>query len=155
MGEKIHEFLSFAFDNIIFVISLTALLTLAISMYKYTSNVQDACYYNTTVSKTMPENTMYNGYVVNGKTVYDGEISGKQVYTDILNSSETNILIKNPTRYDLSTKMHENQNMLAYARNDNPTILITENVINVDATYLRKFIRDTSGNVTQIIYEKQ
>ena len=98
---------------------------------------------------------MYNGYVVNGKTVYDGEISGKQVYTDILNSSETNIFIKNPTKYDLSTKMYENKNMLAYARNDNPTILITENVINVDATYLRKFIRDTSGNVTQIIYEKQ
>ena len=131
MKGKIKDFLLISVNTILFAMSVTAIFTFLVSLYNYTSGVQDACYYNTTVSKTMPENTMYNGYVVDGKIVYDGEISGKQVYTDVLND------------------------LLLYARNDDPTILLSENVVNVDATYLRKYVRDTSGNVTQIIYEKQ
>lgn len=155
MKGKIKDFLLISVNTILFAMSVTAIFTFLVSLYNYTSGVQDACYYNTTVSKTMPENTMYNGYVVDGKIVYDGEISGKQVYTDVLNDIATNIIIKGNRLHDLNTEMYDDKNLLLYARNDDPTILLSENVVNVDATYLRKYVRDTSGNVTQIIYEKQ
>lgn len=155
MNEKITDFLYFALDIVIFILSVTLILGLAFSQYKYFSNVQDASYANTAVTKTMPENTSYNGYVVNGEIVYDGEITGKQVYTDILNSTQTNISVKNRTMHNLLTELYDGKNLLQYARSDDPTILVSQNVINVDATYLRKYIRDTNGNVVQIIYEKQ
>lgn len=98
---------------------------------------------------------MYNGYVQNGEVVYDGEITGKQVYTDILNGSMTDIVVRNGRLYDLKTELYDNKNLLATAREDNPTVLMSQNVVNVDATYLRKYIRDTDGNVVQLIYEKQ
>ena len=138
-----------------FVLSVVLVTTLMLSQYEYISDVQDASYANSAVSKTMPENTMYNGYVQNGEVVYDGEITGKQVYTDILNSSMTDIVVRNGRLYDLKTELYDNKNLLATAREDNPTVLMSQNVVNVDATYLRKYIRDTDGNVVQLIYEKQ
>jgi hypothetical protein len=155
MKGRIKDFLLISVNIVLFAMSVTAIFTFMVSLYNYTSNVQDACYYNTTVVKTMPENTMYNGYVVDGKIVYDGELDGKQVYTDVLNGTDTNIVIKNNRVHDLNAELYNDQNLLSYARSDDPTILLSENVINIDATYLRKYLRDTSGNVTQIIYEKQ
>lgn len=155
MKGRIKDFLLISVNIVLFAMSVTAIFTFMVSLYNYTSNVQDACYYNTTVVKTMPEHTMYNGYVVDGKIVYDGELDGKQVYTDVLNGTDTNIVIKNNRVHDLNAELYNDQNLLSYARNDDPTILLSENVVNVDATYLRKYVRDTSGNVTQIIYEKQ
>lgn len=149
------DFLYFAFDIVLFVLSVVLVTTLMLSQYEYISDVQDASYANSAVSKTMPENTMYNGYVQNGEVVYDGEITGKQVYTDILNSSMTDIVVRNGRLYDLKTELYDNKNLLATAREDNPTVLMSQNVVNVDATYLRKYIRDTDGNVVQLIYEKQ
>ena len=149
------DFLYFAFDIVLFVLSIVLVTTLMLSQYEYISDVQDASYANSAVSKTMPENTMYNGYVQNGEVVYDGEITGKQVYTDILNGSMTDIVVRNGRLYDLKTELYDNKNLLATAREDNPTVLMSQNVVNVDATYLRKYIRDTDGNVVQLIYEKQ
>ena len=149
------DFLYFAFDIVLFVLSVVLVTTLMLSQYEYIFDVQDASYANSAVSKTMPENTMYNGYVQNGEVVYDGEITGKQVYTDILNSSMTDIVVRNGRLYDLKTELYDNKNLLATAREDNPTVLMSQNVVNVDATYLRKYIRDTDGNVVQLIYEKQ
>lgn len=155
MNNKMTAFLYFAFDIVLFVLSVVLVTTLMLSQYEYISDVQDASYANSAVSKTMPENTMYNGYVQNGEVVYDGEITGKQVYTDILNSSMTDIVVRNGRLYDLKTELYDNKNLLATAREDNPTVLMSQNVVNVDATYLRKYIRDTDGNVVQLIYEKQ
>lgn len=155
MNNKMTDFLYFAFDIALFVLSVVLVTTLMLSQYEYISDVQDASYANSAVSKTMPENTMYNGYVQNGEVVYDGEITGKQVYTDILNSSMTDIVVRNGRLYDLKTELYDNKNLLATAREDNPTVLMSQNVVNVDATYLRKYIRDTDGNVVQLIYEKQ
>lgn len=155
MNNKMIDFLYFAFDIVLFVLSVVLVTTLMLSQYEYISDVQDASYANSAVSKTMPENTMYNGYVQNGEVVYDGEITGKQVYTDILNSSMTDIVVRNGRLYDLKTELYDNKNLLATAREDNPTVLMSQNVVNVDATYLRKYIRDTDGNVVQLIYEKQ
>lgn len=155
MNNKMTDFLYFAFDIVLFVLSVVLVTTLMLSQYEYISDVQDASYANSAVSKTMPENTMYNGYVQNGEVVYDGEITGKQVYTDILNSSMTDIVVGNGRLYDLKTELYDNKNLLATAREDNPTVLMSQNVVNVDATYLRKYIRDTDGNVVQLIYEKQ
>jgi hypothetical protein len=155
MNNKMTDFLYFAFDIVLFVLSVVLVTTLMLSQYEYISDVQDASYANSAVSKTMPENTMYNGYVQNGEVVYDGEITGKQVYTDILNSSMTDIVVRNGRLYDLKTELYDNKNLLATAREDNPTVLMSQNVVNVDATYLRKYIRDTDGNVVQLIYEKQ
>lgn len=155
MNNKMTDFLYFAFDIVLFVLSVVLVTTLMLSQYEYISDVQDASYANSAVSKTMPENTMYNGYVQNGEVVYDGEITGKQVYTDILNSSMTDIFVRNGRLYDLKTELYDNKNLLATAREDNPTVLMSQNVVNVDATYLRKYIRDTDGNVVQLIYEKQ
>lgn len=154
MNNKMTDFLYFAFDIVLFVLSVVLVTTLMLSQYEYISDVQDASYANSAVSKTMPENTMYNGYVQNGEVVYDGEITGKQVYTDILNSSMTDIVVRNGRLYDLKTELYDNKNLLATAREDNPTVLMSQNVVNVDATYLRKYIRDTDGNVVQLIYEK-
>jgi hypothetical protein len=155
MNNKMTDFLYFAFDIVLFVLSIVLVTTLMLSQYEYISDVQDASYANSAVSKTMPENTMYNGYVQNGEVVYDGEITGKQVYTDILNGSMTDIVVRNGRLYDLKTELYDNKNLLATAREDNPTVLMSQNVVNVDATYLRKYIRDTDGNVVQLIYEKQ
>ena len=155
MNNKMTDFLYFAFDIVLFVLSIVLVTTLMLSQYEYISDVQDASYANSAVSKTMPENTMYNGYVQNGEVVYDGEITGKQVYTDILNGSMTDIVVRNGRLYDLKTELYYNKNLLATAREDNPTVLMSQNVVNVDATYLRKYIRDTDGNVVQLIYEKQ
>lgn len=155
MNNKMTDFLYFAFDIVLFVLSVVLVTSLMLSQYEYISDVQDASYANSAVSKTMPENTMYNGYVQNGEVVYDGEITGKQVYTDILNSSMTDIVVRNGRLYDLKTELYDNKNLLATAREDNPTVLMSQNVVNVDATYLRKYIRDTDGNVVQLIYEKQ
>ena len=155
MNNKMTDFLYFAFDIVLFVLSIVLVTTLMLSQYEYISDVQDASYANSAVSKTMPENTMYNGYVQNGEVVYDGEITGKQVYTDILNGSMTDIVVRNGRLYDLKTELYDNKNLLATAREDNPTVLMSQNVVNVDATYLRKYIRDTDGNVDQLIYEKQ
>ena len=155
MNNKMTDFLYFAFDIVLFVLSVVLVTTLMLNQYEYISDVQDASYANSAVSKTMPENTMYNGYVQNGEVVYDGEITGKQVYTDILNSSMTDIVVRNGRLYDLKTELYDNKNLLATAREDNPTVLMSQNVVNVDATYLRKYIRDTDGNVVQLIYEKQ
>ena len=155
MNNKMTDFLYFAFDIVLFVLSVVLVTTLMLSQYEYIFDVQDASYANSAVSKTMPENTMYNGYVQNGEVVYDGEITGKQVYTDILNSSMTDIVVRNGRLYDLKTELYDNKNLLATAREDNPTVLMSQNVVNVDATYLRKYIRDTDGNVVQLIYEKQ
>ena len=155
MNNKMTDFLYFAFDIVLFVLSVVLVTTLMLSQYEYISDVQDASYANSAVSKTMPENTMYNGYVQNGEVVYDGEITGKQVYTDILNSSMTDIVVRNGRLYDLKTELYDNKNLLATAREDNPTVLMSQNVVKVDATYLRKYIRDTDGNVVQLIYEKQ
>ena len=155
MNNKMTDFLYFAFDIVLFVLSVVLVTTLMLSQYEYISDVQDASYANSAVSKTMPENTMYNGYVQNGEVVYDGEITGKQVYTDILNSSMTDIVVRNGRLYDLKTELYDNKNLLTTAREDNPTVLMSQNVVNVDATYLRKYIRDTDGNVVQSIYEKQ
>lgn len=155
MNNKMTDFLYFAFDIVLFVLSVVLVTALMLSQYEYISDVQDASYANSAVSKTMPENTMYNGYVQNGEVVYDGEITGKQVYTDILNSSMTDIVVRNGRLYDLKTELYDNKNLLATAREDNPTVLMSQNVVNVDATYLRKYIRDTDGNVVQLIYEKQ
>lgn len=155
MNNKMTDFLYFAFDIVLFVLSVVLVTTLMLSQYEYISDVQDASYANSAVSKTMPENTMYNGYVQNGEVVYDGEITGKQVYTDILNSSMTDIVVRNGRLYDLKTELYDNKNLLATAREDNPTVLMSQNVVNVDATYLRKYIRDTDGNVVQLIYKKQ
>lgn len=154
MNNKMTDFLYFAFDIVLFVLSIVLVTTLMLSQYEYISDVQDASYANSAVSKTMPENTMYNGYVQNGEVVYDGEITGKQVYTDILNGSMTDIVVRNGRLYDLKTELYDNKNLLATAREDNPTVLMSQNVVNVDATYLRKYIRDTGGNVVQLIYEK-
>ena len=155
MNNKMTDFLYFAFDIVLFVLSIVLVTTLMLSQYEYISDVQDASYANSAVSKTMPENTMYNGYVQNGEVVYAGEITGKQVYTDILNGSMTDIVVRNGRLYDLKTELYDNKNLLATAREDNPTVLMSQNVVNVDATYLRKYIRDTDGNVVQLIYEKQ
>ena len=155
MNNKMTDFLYFAFDIVLFVLSIVLVTTLMLSQYEYISDVQDASYANSAVSKTMPENTMYNGYVQNGEVVYDGEITGKQVYTDIMNGSMTDIVVRNGRLYDLKTELYDNKNLLATAREDNPTVLMSQNVVNVDATYLRKYIRDTDGNVVQLIYEKQ
>ena len=155
MNNKMTDFLYFAFDIVLFVLSIVLVTTLMLSQYEYISDVQDASYANSAVSKTMPENTMYNGYVQNGEVVYDGEITGKQVYTDILNGSMTDIVVRTGRLYDLKTELYDNKNLLATAREDNPTVLMSQNVVNVDATYLRKYIRDTDGNVVQLIYEKQ
>ena len=155
MNNKMTDFLYFAFDIVLFVLSIVLVTTLMLSQYEYISDVQDASYANSAVSKTMPENTMYNGYVQKGEGVYNGEITGKQVYTDILNGSMTDIVVRNGRLYDLKTELYDNKNLLATAREDNPTVLMSQNVVNVDATYLRKYIRDTDGNVVQLIYEKQ
>lgn len=68
---------------------------------------------------------------------------------------QTDIVVRNGRLYDLKTELYDNKNLLATAREDNPTVLMSQNVVNVDATYLRKYIRDTDGNVVQLIYEKQ
>ena len=155
MNNKMTDFLYFAFDIVLFVLSVVLVTTLMLIQYEYISDVQEASYANSALSKTMLENTMYNGYVQNGEVVYDGEITGKQVYTDILNSSMTDIVVRNGRLYDLKTELYDNKNLLATAREDNPKVLMSQNVVNVDATYLRKYIRDTDGNVVQLIYEKQ
>ena len=50
MKGKIKDFLLISVNTILFAMSVTAIFTFLVSLYNYTSGVQDACYYNTTVS---------------------------------------------------------------------------------------------------------
>lgn len=148
-------------DTVMFVFSVMALIGLVTSGTDVTYKVQSVSLNNETISKTRVE-AEFDGYSRNGKTVYDGVLSGKQVYTDILNGADRVIIIGNgntTTNLDVVIVTYtagsttKTARLIDYVRNNNPSKL-TE-YVDMNASYIRQYTTDTTGNIVSTVYAKQ
>lgn len=150
-----------AVDALLFVAILTIIIFLNSRGITVNKQVQDAISNNETTSQALA-NTSYEGYTKGGEATYDGVLMGKQVFTDILSSSTNNIKIVNgATTTNFATKnisysvggVTKTKLLIEYVRKDNSSKLL--DYVDQNATYIRQFTTDTSGNITYITYKKK
>lgn len=159
--ENVTEVIYSAIDALIFVAAITIIVFMYSNGVLAIGNAQSAVSVNETTSQTLV-NASYEGYVKDGNATYDGAVTGKQVFTDILNMSDNNIIIVNgSTSVNMATKyitynmdgLSGTKLLIDYVRNDNSTKLL--DYIDKNATYIRQYDTDQNGNVTSVTYKKK
>lgn len=159
--EHATEAVYSAVDALLFVAVLTIIIVLYSRGIEVNNQVQNAISNNETTSQSLV-NASYEGYTKSGEAVYDGVLTGKQVFTDILNSSTNNITVVNGgTITNFATKnisysvggVTKTKLLIQYVRKDNSSKLL--DYVDQNATYIRQYNTDASGNISDITYKKK
>ncbi len=158
--ENVTEAVYTAIDAILFVIILSMIIFFSSRGIEVNRQAQDAISNKGTARQALA-NTTYDGYTKDGEAVYDGVLTGKQVFTDILSSSTNNIkIINGATTTNFVTKnisysvggVTTTKLLIEYVRRDNSTKLL--DYVDKNSTYIRQYTVDTDGNIANITYKR-
>lgn len=137
-------------DTILFIAALVAISACIRGASLSLSLVKKDTVVNTTIQANQ-EIKNYDGYYMDGVRTYDGAIQGSQVYSDILKMDRNVKLFLDGN--NLSLKMEGEIPFLEYVREGNSKKLM--DMIDFNATYIRKYKMDTNGNLDTVFYVKE
>ncbi len=159
MSRAITLIFQMVADAIMFLMAVIFLVTfLAQGGLGSNQKVREEISLNETIKHVQQDIPAYDGYFRNGEVQYDGIISGKQVFSDITNGTDKNIIVQAgvTTRLD-NEYVHDsygnNVSILTYSRESDASILW--NYVRADYNYMREYYFDGGGNRTYTVYVKQ
>lgn len=137
-----------------FVASVTVLISITAKGYDISGATKKLVTSNETIVETVEDNAEYGYYDADGEEYkYDGSLSGHEVFSNIMNSDNLTIYVKNGSKViNLSNQTIYRRNLLDYVQNVDRSQL--KNYIDVNATYVRKYTINAHGDTVAVTYEK-
>lgn len=154
MNDSSKTGIFYMISDIVFFMAMIAAMVWATKFligfdYKMSDRMQEKTTIAQNDSLTSPE---YTGYSAYGQEMYDGDVSGVDVVSDIRlmkNSDDVNVYIGgiclNTTIYS-GTKTY-----MQYIKEDDSSPLLA--LVNTSKTYTRQYTYDSSGNIKSVTYK--
>lgn len=136
-----------------FVCSITIVLALLNTGYDLTDKTKERISHNETIYGTNAVD-IRDGYYEEGIFKYDGVLTGVEVLTNIVsNEHEVEIsIVNNAGKNTVTQKRVQGEDFMEYASITDRQKLMK--LLNMENTYIRKYVINAHGNVVEIIYEE-
>lgn len=144
--ERIADFFQMAFDAVIYVIALTAIVWCSSTLVMSTYRIAKSENINTTFSQIEGTPDEKKGYTDSkGKDIYEGTLTGSCVFEDIL-SADKDMKISINDR-ELSSDELDNYRSTKAGR------LNLKSKLNMDGNYYRVYSTSTDGTVSAVNFK--
>ena len=138
-------------NTIFLIVAISVIVTLAAIGNHFAFLTSEKARSNTTVVQSDDVDQTYTGVTRSNIEVYDGIISGENVYNDIVNGDKAiPITLNNDNLMLLPTMGYTSYQY--YIQNYNPSVLITDGRLTLNRNYKRLYIMDTNGTITAVRY---
>ena len=151
-NSSIDEILTIGLDVILFIFSLTLIVTLSAQGNDIANKLKQQVGDNETVTVVEHE-IPTSGYYSDGELKYDGIYEGEEVFFTIISLKDVVVKIKTEnTEINLNTSIYQNRVLLEYIQYEDTKYL--SRYVDINKQYTKEYVINAHGKIAEVIFKE-